>query len=317
MPHPSPKRSSIQDLISTARALYRSEPEAAFGIASRAYSEASGIEWKLGSAESLLTMSAAQHVLSNYAKASKYARQALELLKVARNPVGVGDAHHRLAGLELEMGNYRAALRHATEALKIRREKNDHARAADTLAILTSLLLRQAEFAKALEYALEGLDAAQQSEAPRTLAVALTNLGLIYGDIGYPELSRTYLGKSLTNFIAARDKAGEAGAHLRIGISCAGSGSRKDAEQHLRKALVMYERLQERLGQVRALASLSELTSKKNKPQAITQLESALTLARQINHPETLADVLIRLSRIYQEENKIAKDLLREALEIT
>ncbi|HET6511719.1 MAG TPA: LuxR C-terminal-related transcriptional regulator, partial [Candidatus Kapabacteria bacterium] len=47
------------------------------------------------------------------------------------------------------------------------------------------------------------------------------------------------------------------------------------------------------------------------------QLESALTLARQINHPETLADVLIRLSRIYQEENKIAKDLLREALEIT
>lgn len=317
MPTASPKRSSIQDLISTARSLYRSEPEAAFDIAGRAYKEARSIEWKLGSAEALLTMSASQHVLSNYARAAKYARQALELFKAARNPVGVGDAHHRLAGLELETGDYRAAKRHATEALKIRREKLDHARASDTYAILTSLELRQSEFASALEYALEGLAAAQRSEAPHALAAAYTNLGLIYSRIGYPEVSRTYLLRSLDKFIRVKDRAGEAGAHLRLGISFAESGTRKQAEQHLRKALTMYQDLQERLGQIRALASLSEVTAKRDRALAAKQLEDALSLARQINHPETLAEVLIRLSRIYQQENKIAKEMLREALEIT
>jgi tetratricopeptide (TPR) repeat protein/DNA-binding CsgD family transcriptional regulator len=316
MPPARPKRSTIQDLISTARSLYRSEPEAAFGIAQRAHVKASSINWTLGDAEALLTMSAAQHVLSNYPKASKLAHQALLLFKAARNPVGVGDAHHRLAGLELEMGEYRAAHTHAVAALRIRREKNEHARASDTLTILSTIQWRQAHFAKALEHAIEGLEMAEQSNAPQALAASYSNLGLIYASIGYPDLARSYFSQALERFVNVGDKAGEAGAHLRLGMSFAGSGSRREAERHLRKALAMYEKLQERLGQIRALSALSELFLSRDRTKARTQLEEALALAHEIDHPEALVDVLIRLSRIYQDENKVAKSLLREAIGI-
>ena len=316
MSKPSSSRADIHDLITAARAMYRSEPDVAYDLAARAYDQATKIDWKLGSAEALLAMSASQHVLSNYVKAIQLANKALALFRTARNPIGVSDAHHRLAGLELERGEHRLAIQHANESLKIRRERSDATRMADTLAILTSIYLRQTELARALESALEGLSAAERSGVPRTLAVAYTNLGLIYTQIGYPEVSQAYLDQALEKWIEAKDLAGEAGGHYVLGRNHLLTGNKAIARRHLERALTTFRQLNERLGEVRALASLSEVSETKNKQLATEQLERALEIARQIDHPETLADVLIRLSRVYHAQNKRAKQYLEEALKI-
>jgi DNA-binding SARP family transcriptional activator/tetratricopeptide (TPR) repeat protein len=148
----------------------------------------------------------------------------------------------------------------------------------------------------------------RQGGDTRTLAHALTNLGIAHWCLDQYDLCRGHLEEALALFEQDGDVAGQARARSSLGMTAARLGDGPTAAEHYRAALALFQELGDRAGEARALNNIGALEGQRGRhDQAAGHLTEAMAFFQEagdrIGEARSLCilgDVLVRAGR-YEE----------------
>lgn len=212
----------------------------------------------------------------NIPKALDYYFLALKLKEQQHDSAGIANGFHNIGQLYSDAGDTANALKYYKQALKIRRATNDLSGIGASLIAVGTFNQNQNNFVTAREQFTEALHIAEQLGEEESIAIACYNLGNIYYKQGTLNLARELYHRSL-NISKKNDNVKGIAVCLEI------------------------------LGQL----NLEE----KHYAEAITQLEEAYGLARNMESLELLGGIAAKLSVAHENSgnHKRALFLLKEA----
>ena len=203
--------------------------------------------------------------------ALKYLLPAYEhLLKTTAKKMFLAYCCHNLAGIYADTGQYEEALKYYGQNENAAMEPDMKLLSPITFLGMGVILQRQKKYVQALNYLTRALELADDTGSPITKAVALTDLGSWYAEMGDYTAATAYQEQALS----------------------------------LRNELNIPN------GAVTNMIHLANLSVKQNKPDdAITMLQKALAVAEGINVKPKMFQVHQMLSEIYQAKGQMDKSL--------
>jgi DNA-binding SARP family transcriptional activator/tetratricopeptide (TPR) repeat protein len=143
------------------------------------------------------------------------------------------------------------------------------------------------------------LGAARRTGDRAAEATALTDIGLIDGQLCHFQQAGDHFRQALALFRAAGDRAGQARALANMGLAETELGRYEHAARHLQEALAIYRDTGDRFGEARALGYLGLARQRQGRYQeAISHHQQTLDLSRDIGDRESEAGALCNLGTV-------------------
>lgn len=265
---------------------------------------------------------------TDYLKARQYAEQA-EPLAAKLGPWAQGQIFLRLSYLETMEGDYAAALQYDLQCAKL------YADAGDSLGLAKAYIDIGADYRDMGEYAEAYFYLTQSFRITRNypkkllakdslmLAVALHNMGTVFGEIGQYDLASQHLQASAKISEAIRDTDGPAYTNDELGELYRKKGDYKLAEKHLLDAVNLSRQLRIRFLLPRVQIHLANLYLDKGDYAAALRFYDSVRVNEEItNNRFTLAEcdlgsgqVMARQGK-YDEALKLYQQSLRVARQL-
>lgn len=251
----------------------------------------------------------------NYALCQQLAESLARLAQATGDRSRSAFAEAELGVLERRRGHLDAALAHQERALAIYRSVGDDYGTAQSLADLATVYRDRGDFAKALDMALEAVSLRERTGDK--LEIAYRNVGLLYREIEDGATSRSYFERALA--VAAKRDSPVAYAPV-VG---AYSGLLNDlgeyaaAQTAAEEALAIDVALGDRPHQgLEHLEIGRALLGQHRTDEAVTELETALALGRELGQREIVARSLLHLAdaALLGHDKLRARGLLDEAI---
>ena len=302
-----------------SRLSYRIKPKRALATSEEAYSISALLQDREEIAKSLLCIGSSNHILSEYKGALRNFTDAFTIFDELGNRAGKGDALHKLAGLDVELGIYGHSLELCREALQIFSESGDEKKTADTLTVMYSAYERMGDFSNALECCYLSHRFSEHVTNLTRIGLAIINKGNIYSLIGDCDRALTYYHNGLEYCKSSQDTVGETHALRNIGKIFEERKKFAQAREYFFQARELCLSIEDKQGESITLMNLARLLLKQGKVEASMDFtESALQIAEKINHPILRGGLYAQIGEVLYVEHKDAQALpyLYEGLEL-
>jgi CHAT domain-containing protein/tetratricopeptide (TPR) repeat protein len=229
------------------------------------------------------------------------------------------EAHFTLGAFRQALRLYTAAAAESRRAGDRRREQAALARAGRTRSYLGDNDLAQKLLAAVLRHYEQQGYAAGTPQDKRLLAEALNHMGEVYHTKGTPLKAQGYLQRSLTLWVEAGDKKGEALAHLNLGHTYFGSGELDSAREQFETARTLAREVTDRTVEALSLVGTGLVHSFEGDEQAALESHfEALGIARTTGDRQSEAVALNGLGQAYEDLGKkqVALDNYGQALKL-
>lgn len=267
-----------------------SYPDSTAFYARKAADLASKIKYTAGLANAYINAGNSNIILGNYVAALKDFERAQDKYAplVSDNPEnkvyknGLARAYASMGIIYSEQSNYYLALENYRRALKLYLEigqKTNISKAYNNIGIVYK---SQLNYTKSLEYLKKALAIQQEIKDPGT-AVTLTNIGVIYFEMGQPDNALAYYKKAEKSFAGTDNKRGIALLNNYLGDYYNKQQNKTLAENHYNTSLNLYEEMQNKFGAALSLYKLGLLyMDQKKYTEAMAFATKSLVYAKEI-----------------------------------
>jgi tetratricopeptide (TPR) repeat protein len=160
---------------------------------------------------------------------------------------------------------------------------------------------------KAMKYFREGYLLAKDANEKILIANALTSIAGAHKAMGLPDSALFYYRQALKIRTALKIDRHIASSEMSIGKLLIDMGRFIEAEQSLKHAITLFNKLNEKTGAVVTNMSLAEAMNKQGKPEGIELAVRTLQVSINIDSPNLLSYVYEKLSDIYAYNNDYQK----------
>ncbi len=216
--------------------------------------------------------------------------RSVQLAQQAGDQKLVGEGYNHWGKLLYLRREYETAEIYLQQALGIAQKHHDKEAQADCFNSLGIVAHYQAHYEQiyydvTLYFFQEAIDLWQTIGNQVGLANSLSNLGMVYYDMGQYMAAQQYYRQSLALYRMIGDRTGEASARLGLGQIQRSLGNYDSAHQFLEEALVTHQSTGDRRGEVNSLYHTGFLWSRlKEYDKALTFLEEALLALNNYPH---------------------------------
>jgi eukaryotic-like serine/threonine-protein kinase len=290
----------------------------------RHYQESLVIKRRIGQkgsiAATLNRIAQVENRLRNSDAALKSYTEALSLRREIGDKVGLGTTLIDFGVFYSARGQYDKALALYKEALQIQREIGNENYEAACLNNIGSVYTNTAHYEDALTYFQQALQLREKSKNPRDIAQSLHNLGDTYWKLGHYDRALDHFLRALEFRRTAGDKRGAAIDAYSIGLVQEDQGRYAAAVSSKGEAARSFRELQDRtMWLAESLSGYGSVLAQVGRDEeARANLEEALRVARELNHPGLIAQTLnFEADRAYYRGDlAAARKLVDEALQV-
>lgn len=207
-------------------------------------------------AQTLLSLGAISHNLSQRAAAMDYYQQALPIWRAIKDRRKEAQTLSAMGWSYFGSGDFKNARENYNQALPIRRELGDLRGQAQTLTTLGQVQSALGEPRQAIENFTEGLRLARQVGDKVQQAFALNNFGYMYGTLGEYQKGLDCLAEAVILWRETGNRYGEADSLNSTGIIYDHLGDFERSVDHYNQALKIWTHLGYRGGEADALNNI-------------------------------------------------------------
>ncbi len=250
-------------------------------------------------------------------------KEAINIAQKDSNKLNLAETLNQMTHLYLKQRRLDEARSSLQSALAIREKElgKNNPKTAETLGNLALVEHKSGHDADAERLYKEVIEIKRKDTNPNSLAITLTNLANLYGEMRRIEDARKLYLEALEidQKTYGKDHKEVAQDYFNLGAVMYHHNYNKEAIEYLDSALVVYEKLNDTPGKIKALHYLGLChAEEKSHTKAIDAYRKALTLHSQLKgdkHPDTLVHQL-NLARTLDSNGqaKEAEDLYKDAV---
>lgn len=211
-----------------------------------------------GLADSLNKLGLVEIKLKDYDAASTAFQESLRLLRDLNQDYGISITLHNLGLVADDLKEYENAIRYYEDSLKIKRRIGDQYNMAATLNNLGLIYRERGDLIKAREVLEQSLDIKQRIGDKFGIAATLGNLGQVAFSQKDYETALDYYGQTLARFVAMDNQWAVGVTHFLLGLTYHYQWDTKLADEHLQKAINIFEELDDKDELLRSKAILAK-----------------------------------------------------------
>ncbi len=249
---------------------------------------------KRGLALSLKQMATAQASLGKPKDALANFQEALQLQREIGDKRGLGDTLIDLGNFYDDRGDHDQALKMYKEALQLQRDLGNESLQAICLNNIGSAYSNKGQYTDALTYFQQALQLREKSKVPQDIVEAVHNLGYTSAEMGQYDQAISYYLRALDLRRSMDDAQGAAIEAYGLGTLFDYQGRFGAAINSKQEALDAFRIIKDRTSwMVRVLSGAAQaLILAGRGDEAQSYLDEALSLARELNNDDVLAEAL-------------------------
>ncbi len=225
--------------------------------------------------------------------------EILDLAQPLWHTAGYAELLYKASLLAQEQSDWAAATAYATESLNIYQELNDERGLADVYNSLGGIALRQGNSTDAEPFYRQALELGQMLEYLLVMAKCYNNLGIIAKRNNSLEEATQHFQQSLDFYRKLGDKRGMGIAYLNLGGVAGTTGDMAAAQLYLEKSLAVNRELNDRGGIAACLSTLGEIAQHGGDiATARSYYAESLTIKRSLHDLESSAYTLGKLGEL-------------------
>ncbi len=288
-------------------------------LESIALSESKGNFQQLGSTYNRLGL--LYRGMGRFDEALESYQVSLELRTRVGNMRGVAGTLNNIGNLYRAMGETEKAYESFIKSIEMRQEIGDLAYLSNGYINLGNWMAGESRFDEALNFYTKYKEI--QAELKDTLALAdiNRNIGNVYNELGDYEKALEYYLESvaLLDESSVKDDSGDAYNYFNIGLLYSRTGYHEEAIQSTKKALNIYERLNETQDIGFSYQNIGKFFDDLGMPDsALSYYQKALVEYRKLGNPSWVAEILQNIGVVYNKQSspELALNFLLQALQV-
>jgi tetratricopeptide (TPR) repeat protein len=272
-----------------------------------AYSIATALDYNLGVGKSLTWQGRVYYYKSEFNLSNNYLDKAIKVLERIDDTEVLSFCYLARAMSYDVSGDYTNAIEMFKKSIALSQQLGNKKRLSSCYMGIGMLLLQRQGGEKALNYFKEALDVNKQSDYKTGIANAYSSIGYYYNSIGLLDSALYYFNQALKIRTALKIDRHIASSEKSIGKTLIEMGRYAEAEQPLKHALAIFEKLDEQTGVVVTNLSLIKAMARQGNPEGLVLANLTLKEAIEIDNPNLLSFVYSNLSDIYAYNNDYQK----------
>jgi tetratricopeptide (TPR) repeat protein len=266
------------------------DPDSTLFYAEKAIAASQKKGYNFGLATGYLNEGNASIILGNYPEALKYFKKAQTEFKIALKDNsnqkqiknGLARSYASSGVVHSEQSDYTSSLQNYEQALKLYQETNDKLSISKILNNIGILYKSQRIYPKALYY-LKGAYKIQLAIKEQNAPITLTNIGVIYFELGEYQNAIDYYEKAKKGFAKNNNKRGFALLNNYLGEYYTKQKNPDLALKYYQQSLDLYEGIQNKFGASYALYNIALLLQEEQKyKEALFYANKSLAYAQEI-----------------------------------
>jgi CHAT domain-containing protein/Tfp pilus assembly protein PilF len=284
-----------------------------FGAALDSYTEALSVPGAFGDtdgrADALSVVGSIHSRRGDYRLAMDTLQESLSLRQAAGHQVAIGPTLSNLGSIHLVQGDYEQAVTYYQQALALAEKLDDTGLAARVLSNLGAIEHERGNYERALAHYEQAVALGEAIGRP-TLAILLSNIGLVHRLQGLPDLAREYLTRSLRMSEETGDKDLTASTLLNLGMVERYQGRLGRALEYYEQSLALREAAGQKWGVALALNSIGLLHDREGRPdRALEYYRRSLAISEQLGSDARIAQTLANVANAHYARREYAQAL--------
>ncbi len=283
---------------------------------------------KFGIANTYNSIAGINYGQGKLTEALKYFGMSLKIRQEIDDRRGMASSYNSIGDVYLSQGNYLEALKNQFSSLKIRREIDDNIGVAFTSSSIGQIYQSQGNYSEALNNHQAALKSRMEAGDKRGIAISHNNIGLAYqAQDNFPEALKNYF-LSVEYGEELGDKRIVSAAYNNIGAVYKIQGNYTLAFNNFNSSLKLNEIVGNKSGIIDCCNKLGELLltqagsantmiSKQGYEAALSYLDRAILLAKEIGEKDKEKTAYQIISKVYATEKNYTKALAYQNLYIT
>lgn len=193
----APDSLTVQSLIDSSLASYRSDIELSLSTGLQALEVAEEIGYRQGIADALDNLGVIYSRKGNDRKALSALKRSLDTNRTLENHAGIASNLLNIGGIYKQMSQYERALNYFHESLRVCEDIDLQTGVAANLSNIGLVYHEMEQYQRALEYFFRAEEINREIGNSYNLSVTFNNIGLTYSDLGRLEESLNWHRKSL------------------------------------------------------------------------------------------------------------------------
>jgi diguanylate cyclase (GGDEF)-like protein len=300
----------VDNLNSSAEKVLRHTPAKSIELSTEAFELSKQIQYKKGTAKSLLIMGKASYILGNFEEAISFLMDALHITQNESFKKYEADVLNVLGNVNLDLTNYNVALDYYMKSLEIIRQINYKKSESRVLNNIGEIYKDLKNYEVALSYYTQSLEICILINDDGIKCIVLQNIGEIHSYLNSYDTAKEYIEKSLQLSYKVKDKMVEAACLHQLGKITLKQDNTEESLSLFLKSLKIGQETKERYFMINLMIDIHKLLGKNdNNDKAIEYLEKALTLAYEINSKEMIMKIYSYLAEIHEKIGQFDKAL--------
>jgi len=283
------------------------ENDKALMFLQEAYSIAIALGYDLGKGKSLTWQGRVYYYKSEFDLSSKYLDKAIRELESVNDVEALSFCYLARAMSYDVSGDYTNAIEMYKKSIVLSQQTGNKKRLSSCYLGIGMLLLERQGSDKALNYFKEALDLNKQLNYKIGMANTYSSIGYYYNSTELLDSSLYYFNQALKIRTELKIDRHIASSEKSIGKTLIEMGRYAEAEQPLKHALSIFEKLDEQTGVVVTNLSLIKAMVRQGNPEGLVLANRTLKKAIEIDNPNLLNFVYSNLSDIYAYNNDYQK----------
>lgn len=281
--------------------LRNAKPKETLTLSREIFESAQKLDYDLGIADSLRTMSYCQNLLGEYSSALRNSTRCREIYETLEDRSGLFEIENIMGQINWELSDYPQALQHVVKSVEHAHALRDIAREADALNNLSMIYVQLKDFEKAIELLKKALTHFREAGDVRGEFFALNNIAMIYHLNGDYEQALVHGLQSLEVADSAQLDVIKVKVFDTLGEIYAGADQLEEANKYLLQALELANQHDLKRDSQSALMNIGQIKFKQEQfGAALLCLEDALALAMENKATQEIAVCHKMLSAVYK-----------------
>jgi len=309
------------DLFSEISKQYEKiQPDSGIVYALKSKTLADQINYKFGTAISLVRLGGNYSNKSDFANALKYLNESLSLAKDLKDSVIISDCLNKMGRVYFDQSNYRLSLQHYFQSLAISERINYKAGIAANYNGIGILYDATGDNENALDYHLKALRIKEEVGDLLDISYSINNIGGIYDNLSRFDEALDYYKRSLAIKEKLHDKRGTGISLNNIGLIFFRKNNFKEAQEYFSRSLKIKEEIGDMNGISNTLIYFGDLEKAKNNyVNALTNYKKSLTIKESLGDRRGIANIYLNIGNVYTLSKKYddAKFYLEKGIKLS
>lgn len=281
------------------------QPDSGIIYALKSKTLADQLDYKLGTAVSLLRLGGNYSNKTDFTNALKYLNESLSLSKELKDSVIISDCLNRIGRVYFDRSNYRESLQFYFQSLAISEKIKYKAGIATTYNGIGIVYDATGDNENALNYHLKALRIKEEIGDLRDISYSLNNIGGIYDNLARFDEALDYYKRSLAIKERLHDKRGIGISFNNIGLIFFRKSNFNEARKYFSRSLKIKEEIGDRNGISNTLIYFGDLEKAKNNyADALTNYQKSLVIKEGFGDRRGIANIYLNIGSVYTLSKK-------------